>query len=164
MTDDSETSRHRRRRSGLWRLLPFAGLLLLLSGIHAYATEAPGAGQDGGRMIVIALGLAAFFSIYGPEGQARFDTDASLRKPKAARSTRIGLLAACLFALAGGALFASGLPNGLRPPANGVDWLLAGCAVVAVGLYARSIHALRSGRRSREIGTSDGIQPGPDER
>ena len=164
MMGESGSQGYRRRSSGLWRLLPFAGLLLLAAGIHAYAGEPPGAGHDGGRMIVIALGLAAFFSVYGPERQARFDGEGAVRKSKAARSTRVGLSAAALFALAGGLLFASGLPHGLRPPANGVDWLLAGCAVVAAGLHARSIHALWSDRRSKEIDTADGTQPDPGER
>ena len=41
MMGESRSQGYRRRSSGLWRLLPFAGLLLLAAGIHAYAGEPP---------------------------------------------------------------------------------------------------------------------------
>ena len=149
MEDESGVATRRSGR-GLWQLLPFAGLLLVAVGAFSYASGPPGADPDAGRMIVIALVLAVFFSVYGPEGQARLDPDPTVGENKAPRSTWVGLAAGLAFALAWALLLVSRTMPHLRAPASGPEWLLAACAVAAVILYARSLHGLSSGRRMDE--------------
>ena len=153
MEDEADGGTRRRQSRGLWRLLPFAGLLLVLIGAFSYASEPHGADPDAGRMIVLALVLAAFFSVYGPEGQARLEAAGAVREKRAARSTGVGLAAGLAFALAAAILLVSRTMPHLHAPASGIDWMLAACAVAAVSLYARSLHGLWAGRRTYESGS-----------
>lgn len=147
-TDGSETQK--RRGLQLWRLLPFAGALLLFAGNvrHGLAGHSD---HDGGRTVFFALFLAGFVAIYGqpPLFGAGVATTAEAR---AARQRAFAFAATCVagIALVAAALFSQAGWLGIWTPRSRADWELVALDLASIWLYALHFHALWSARRAGE--------------
>jgi hypothetical protein len=121
----SDPSPRRRRTGGLWRLLPFATIGLVILGNYKHASEGRMPGLDGQDYVVLGLLIAAFIAAYG--------RPAAPDAVAAPRRAALGPIAATILAVAVALLFS--LPAFARfAPHSAADWRVAGMDLVIAWL------------------------------
>jgi hypothetical protein len=138
-TPDGPAPRRRRATGGLWRLLPFATIALLIVGNYRHATEGRMPGIDGQDYVILALLVAAFLAFYGKPAPAEEMERVAYRAWGAIAAAILAAGAALLFSLP---WFARFMPHSMA------DWRVAGMDLIVVWLLVDFFHAwLRPRRR-----------------
>jgi hypothetical protein len=147
MKGETEDGSRARRGFGLWRLLPFFGLLLLVFGNARHGFDGH-ADQDGARMIFFALFLAGFVAVYGRPTLFGAGVTASVEARR--RTSRFAAIGVAALAVAGAALFSQAGWLGLWTPQSRADWQVAALDLGAAWLYLLHFHAAATWAREAD--------------
>jgi hypothetical protein len=145
MTEGSEVERG--RGLGLWRLLPFFGLLLLPVGNLRHAFAMPG-DTDGARTLFFGLFIAGFVAVYGQP--SLFGGGVTAPRAARQRTSRFAAIAVAAIALVGAAAFSQAGWLGLWTPRSRTDWLVVALNLGAAWLYLLHFHAVWSERHAED--------------
>jgi hypothetical protein len=151
MSDDGTRQGRGISGLGLWRLLPYAGVLLLVLGNVRHGLGGHD-DHEGPRTVFFALFLAAFIAAYARP---------SLVQPRAAltpgdrlarrRTSQVAATCLAWAALIGSALCSQSGWLPIWVPRTGSDWELVTLDLAAAGLYILHFHAVWTwGRDSAE--------------